>query len=141
MFVLYYVYKDTPSHIIKKTLEDILRESADLLLFQKMAPNKEYNQPTLPQILIRSQVPRLKGKDTSGYDKIPYHVRENCKALRIEAKPEDEKELKDLFQYAKEQNLVPLCLGKRAHISEVMDAEFTPGEIKRMVKYAMGHAN
>jgi hypothetical protein len=49
--------------------------------------------------------------------------------------------LKDLFQFAKEQNLVLLCLGKRAHISKTMDAEFTPGEIKWMVKYAMGHAN
>ena len=27
------------------------------------------------------------------------------------------------------------------HISKVMDMESTPGEIKRMVKYAMGHAN
>ncbi len=42
---------------------------------------------------------------------------------------------------AKEHNLVPLCLGKRAHISEVIDAESTLGEIKQIVKYAMGHAN
>ncbi len=34
-----------------------------------------------------------------------------------------------------------LHLGKQAHISKVMDNESTPGEIKRMVKYAMGHAN
>ncbi len=86
-------------------------------------------------------MPRLKGVDTLRYDKLPYHVRENRKALHIESKPEDKKELKELFQYAKEQNLVSLCLGKRAHISKVMDNESTPGEIKRMVKYAMGHAN
>jgi hypothetical protein len=36
---------------------------------------------------------------------------------------------------------VLLCLGKRAHISKVMDAESTLGEIKRLVKYATGHAN
>ncbi len=51
------------------------------------------------------------------------------------------KALKDLFQFAKEQNLVLLCLSKKAHISKVMDMESTPGEIKRMVKYAMEHAN
>jgi hypothetical protein len=45
-------------------------------------------------------VPRLEGVDTSSYDKLPYHVRENRKALHIESKPEDEKDLKELFQYA-----------------------------------------
>jgi hypothetical protein len=65
----------------------------------------------------------------------------NCKTLHIEARPEDKQELKDLFQFAKEQNLASLRLGKRAHISKVMDMESTPGEIKHMVKYAMGHAN
>jgi hypothetical protein len=49
--------------------------------------------------------------------------------------------LKELFQYAKEQNFVLLGPGKQAHTSRVMDNESTPGEIKRMVKYAMGHAN
>jgi hypothetical protein len=121
MFVLYYVYKDTPFHIIKKTLEDILRKAAELLLFQTMAPDEEYNESNLPQISIHPQVPRLKGVDTLGYNKLPYHVRENCKALHIKVRPEDKKELKDLFQFAKEQNIVTLCLGKRAHISKVMD--------------------
>ena len=31
--------------------------------------------------------------------------------------------------------------GKRAHISEVKDNDSTPGEIKRMVKFAMKHAD
>ncbi len=63
------------------------------------------------------------------------------KALHIESKPEDKEELKELFQYANKQNLVSLRLGKQAHITKVMTKESTPGEIKRMVKYAMGHAN
>ncbi len=130
-----------PFHITKKTLDAILREAADMLLLQEMAPNEEFNHPNLPQISIRPQVPHLKGVDTSSYDKLPYHVRENRKALHIKSKPEDKQELKELFQYAKEQNHVSLCLGKRAHISKVMENESTPGEIKRMVKYAMGHAN
>ena len=87
-------------------------------------------------------MPRLKGVDSSNFDKLPYHVPENRKVLHIEAKPDDKKELKDLIQFAKECNLVSLRLGKRAHISKVMDMDSTPGEIKRMVKYVtMGHAN
>ncbi len=67
MFALYYVYKGTPFHIIKKTLKDILREAEELLLFQTMTPDKEYNEPNFPQISIRPQVPH-----TSGYNKLPY---------------------------------------------------------------------
>jgi len=141
MFALYFVYKDTPFHIIKKTLDGILSEAAWMLHYRKMLPDDDTTEPYIPQISIRSQVPRLKGVDSSSFDKLPYHVRENRKVLHIKAKPEDEKELKDMFQFAKERNLVALRLGKRAHISEVMDAESNPGEIKRMVKYAMGHAN
>ena len=60
MFSLYHVYIDTSFRIIKKTLEVILRETADILLFWEMAPNDEYNQPTLLQISICPQVPHLK---------------------------------------------------------------------------------
>jgi hypothetical protein len=52
---------------------------------------------------------------------------------------EDEKELKNLFQYAKEKNLVSLCIWKRVHISEVMDTKSTPSKIKQMVKYTIGY--
>ncbi len=69
-----------PFYIIKKTLKDILRKAAELLLFQMMAPDEEYNEPNLPQISIRPQVPRLKGVNTLGYDKLPYHVRENIRS-------------------------------------------------------------
>jgi hypothetical protein len=141
MFVLYFVFRNTPFNIIKKTLDDILREAAEMLFLQRMLPDSESVLPASPEILIHAQVPRLKGVDTSNFDKLPYHVWENRKAIHIEAKPEDKKELKDLFQFAKEQNIVSLCLGKCAHISEIMDVESTPGEIKRMVKYAMGHVN
>ncbi len=91
MFALSYVYKDTHIHIIKKTLEDIVHKSAELLLFQMMAPDKEYNEPNLPQISIRPQVPHLKVVDTSGYDKLPYNVRKNRKAFHIKARPEDKR--------------------------------------------------
>jgi hypothetical protein len=90
---------------------------------------------------LRSQVPRLKGVDSSSFDKLPYHVRENRKVLHIETDPDNEAHLKDLIQFAKERNFIGLFLGKPAHVTEVMDNNSTPGEIKRMVKFAMGHAN
>jgi hypothetical protein len=94
-----------------------------------------------PDISIRAQVPRLKEIKTKDFDKLPWHVTENRKALHVEAKPEDVEELKELIQLAKESGIVALRLGKQAHISEVMDNDSTPREIKRMVKFAMKHTN
>ncbi len=119
MFMLYFVFKDMPFHIVKKTLKDILREAVEMLSFQRMLSDDKSVPPTLLHILIHPQVPCLKGVDTSAYNKLSYHVQENRKVLHIEIKPEDEKVLKEIFQYTKEQNLVSLRLGKCAHISKV----------------------
>ena len=80
MIALYYVYTDTPFHIIniKKTLNDILRGAAKMLFLQRMLPNNKPVQPILLQISIHGQVPWLKGVNTMGFDnKLPYHVWEN----------------------------------------------------------------
>ncbi len=82
-----------------------------------MAPEEEYVAPHVPKILIQSQVPCLKGVDTSGFDKLPYHVHENCKTLHTKTNPEDEKE------FAKDHNIISLQLGKQVHISKVMDTK------------------
>jgi len=99
------------------------------------------NPLPVPDISLRTQVPRLKGVDSSSFDKLPYHVRKNRKVLHIKTDPDNEAHLKDLIQFAKEWNFIGLFLGKRAHVTEVMDNNSTPGEVKRMVKFAMGHAN
>jgi hypothetical protein len=57
MFALYFVYKDTPFHIVKKTLKDILHEAAEMLSLQRMLPEDKSVLPTLPYILIHPQVP------------------------------------------------------------------------------------
>ena len=142
VMALYFVYTGTPYHIILKTLNSILCNTTSIKEHERMAleDDEEYNAPPIPGILIRLQVPHLKGVDTSGYDKLPYQVRENRKTLHIETDPEDEFYLKDLIQFAKERNVLVLFLGKRACISKVMDTKSTPGKVKKMVRCAMKHA-
>jgi hypothetical protein len=139
VMALYFVYTGMPYRIILKTLNSILRNATSIKEHERMEleHDKEYKAPPIPGISIRLQVPRLKGMDTSSYDKLPYHVQENRKALHIETDPEDKAYLKDLIQFAKERNVLARFLGKRARISEVMDAKSTPGEIKKMVRCAM----
>ncbi len=92
VMALYFVYTGMPYHIILKTLNSILRDATSIKEQERMAleDDEEYNAPPIPGISIHLQVPPLKGVDTSGYDKLPYHVRENRKALHIETDPEDE---------------------------------------------------
>jgi len=42
---------------------------------------------------------------------------------------------------AKENDLVTKMWGKHAHVSEVVDKESTPSEIKRLIKVAQSHTN
>ena len=142
VMALYFVYTGTPYHIILKTLKMILSEATSIKEHERMALEGEFESdtPAIPDISIRLQIPRLKGVDTSSYDKLPYHVRENRKVLHIETDPENEALLKELIQFAKERNVLSLLLGKRARISEVMDTTSTPGEIKKAVRTAMKHA-
>ena len=144
VFVLYFECTSTPHKYILQTLRSILQEAAELRLETTMiteVDGEETATPIIPDISIRSQVPRLKGVDVKDFDKLPWHVKQNRKALHVEAKPEDNQELTELVQLAKEVGLVDLRLGKRAHISEVMDNDSTSGEIKTMVKFAIKHAN
>ncbi len=143
VLALYYVFTGTPYNIILTTIGSILEEATGIKEHERMnlEDDEEYNAPPIPGISIHSQVPRLKGLDVSSFDKLPYHVRENRKVMHIETDPTDEKYLKELIQFAKERNLLSLFLGKRARISEVMDNNSTPGEVKRMGKCAMAHAN
>ena len=71
-------------------LDDILNESAMIIHVRKMLLENDTSKPIVPQILIRAQVPRLRGVDTSSFDKLLYHVRENQKVLHIKAKPDPE---------------------------------------------------
>ncbi len=74
---LYFVYTGTPYHIILKTLNSILLDATSIKEHERMnlKGDKEYKAPPIPGISIRLQVPRLKGMDTSSYNKLPYHVR------------------------------------------------------------------
>ena len=114
VMALYFFYTGTPYYIILKSLNSILRDATSIKEHERMAleDDEEYKAPPIPGISIRLQVPRLKGMDTSSYDKLPYHMRENRKALHIESDPEGEAYLKELIQFAKERNVLALFLEK-----------------------------
>ena len=52
-----------------------------------------HNPLPVPNVSIRAQVPRRKGVDSSSFDKLLYHVRENRKVLHIKTDPNDDAHL------------------------------------------------
>ncbi len=98
-FVLYFVCTGTPHNYILRTLCSILQEAAELQLEGTMiteVDGEEHPITIIPEISIKDQVPSLKGVDTKDFDKLPWHVKENRKALQVDAKSDDIQELKDL---------------------------------------------
>jgi hypothetical protein len=116
VFALYYFYISTPYNASSTREQKMTLEDDDT-----------YNPLPVPDVSLCSQVPQLKGIDSSSF---PYHVRENRKVLHIGTNPDNEAHLMDLIQFAKERNFIGLFLGKPTHVTEVMDGSTTPGEVK-----------
>ena len=66
-----FVYTGMPYHIILKTLNSILLNATSIKEHKRMElkGDEEYKAPPIPGISICLQVPRLKGMDTSSYNK------------------------------------------------------------------------
>ena len=96
---------------------------------------------TLPALELCLQNPKLPGQDTSHFSKMSWQAPANWKAFHLECGCRFAANIKKLTQLAKESNLVTKILGKHAHISEVVNKDSTPSEIKRLIKVVQLHTN
>jgi hypothetical protein len=95
----------------------------------------------IPALELRLQNPKLPGQDTSHFSKMSWQAQANWKAFHLECNRWFAADIKKLTQLVKESNLVTKMWGKHAHISEVVDKDSTPSEIKRLIKVAQPHTN
>jgi hypothetical protein len=96
---------------------------------------------TIPALEIRLHVPKIPGQDASHYNKLEWRVQNNRKVYHIECDKKFSKNVKRLTQLAKEFKIVDDWWGKHAHVTEVVDKDATPGEIKRLSGTAQTHTN
>ncbi len=85
--------------------------------------------------------PKTPGQDTSKYNKLSWRVQANRKVLHVECDKRFSADIKCLAQIAKDYKLVSEMWGKHTHISEVVDKDSTPSEIKRLARVAQVHCN
>jgi hypothetical protein len=72
---------------------------------------------------------------------LEWRVQNNRKAYHIECDKKFSKNIKRLTQLAKEFEIVDDWWGKHAHVTEVVDKDAMPGEIKRLGDAAQTHTN
>ena len=90
----------------------------------------------LPAIELRQQNPKLPGQDTSHYNKLSWKAQASRKVLHVECDSRYSKEIKHLAQIAKDANILKSMWGQHTHISEVVDKDSLPSEIKRLMRVA-----
>ena len=146
ILAFYNIFTATPKKYILQEFRTILQEAQETA--QELDPTEFFwpmadlpNNSTLPALEIRLQNPKLPGQDTSHFSKMSWRVQSNRKAFHLECDRRYAADIKKLTQMAKENNLVEKMWGKHAHISEVVDKESTPSEIKRLIKVAQSHAS
>jgi hypothetical protein len=96
---------------------------------------------TLPALELHLQNPKLPGQDTSHFSKMSWQAQANWKAFYLGCDRQFAADIKKLTQLAKESNLVTKMWGKHAHISEVVNKDSMPSEIKILIKVAQLHTN
>ena len=95
----------------------------------------------IPALELRLQNPKTPGHDTSSYNKLSWRAQANRKVYHVECDRRHAQDIKRLTQLAKDNNLVTNMWGKHAHVSEVVDTDSTPSEIKRLARVAQVHCN
>jgi hypothetical protein len=136
----------TPKKTILAEYKTILEQALDLaedlddmeILFD---PNDVVQHSRLPTIELRQLNPKLPGQDTSHFNKLSWKAQASRKVFHVECDSRYSSELKRLTQLAKDTNLVKNMWGKHAHLSEVVDKDSTPSEVKRLMRVAQVHCN
>ena len=95
----------------------------------------------LPAIELCQQNLKLPGQDTSHYNKLSWKAQASRKVFHVECDSCYSTEIKRLAQITKEANIVKSMWGKHAHISEVVDKDFSPIKIKRLMQVMQVHCN
>ncbi len=146
ILAFYNIFTSTPKNYLLQEFCSILQEVQTLA--QEIEPTNFIwamedlpSNSTLPAMELRLQNPKLPGQDTTHFDKLSWRAQANQKAFHVECDCRFAANIKKLTQLAKEANLATKMWGKHAHISEVVNKDSIPSEIKRLIKFAQTHTN
>ena len=135
---------------LKKTilseLEDILTQALELEEESETA-DFQFDVNNLPKnsklsaIELRQQNLKFPGQDTSHYNKLSWKAQVSRKVFHVECDSCYLAEIKRPAQIAKEANIFKIMWGKHGHISEVIDKDSSPSEIKCLIRVAQVNGN
>lgn len=146
---LFNVFTATPKNTILYEIQGILGQALDMMNEEEDENAAEIHfdindlapKSNLPAIELRQMNPKTPGQDTSNYSKLSWKASACRKVYHVECDSRYSTEIKRLTQFAKDAGLVERMWGKHAHISEVVDKDSTPSEIRRLARVAQVHCN
>lgn len=136
-FAIYFLLNDNNGATILSELRQILGSARDLA-------KEEGNIPLIiPSMNLKKQFPKIPGQDTSSFGKLSSPAQQSRKVWHIEVESVYVPGLRKLIEVAKTNDCVKQMWGKHAHITETIGAngEISAGELKRLVKVSLKHAN
>jgi hypothetical protein len=143
---LFNVFTSTPKKYVLREFREILTAAQEMA--QEMDPSEFFWDPldlpsnsSIPALELHLINPKLPGQDTSQYNKLSWRAQANRKAYHVECDRRFATDIKRLAQLAKDSNYVSEMWGEHAHISEMVDKDSTPSEIKRLMSVAQNHTN
>ena len=145
---LFNVFTSTPKKTILFEFQEILEEA--LVMASELEPAEFHfdlsdrpstNKSNLPAIELRQMNPKTPGQDTSHYNKLSWKALACRKVYHVECDSRYLMQIKRLAQLAKDDGLFAKMWGKNVHVSEVVDKDSTPSEIKRLARVAQVHCN
>jgi hypothetical protein len=146
ILAFYNIFTSTPKNYLLQEFCSILQEAQTLA--QEIEPTDFIwagedllSNSTFPAMELCLQNPKLPGQDMTHFNKLSWQTQANQKAFHVECDCRFAANIKKLTQPAKETDLVTKMWGKHTHISEVVDKDSTPSEIKRLIKVAQTHTN
>jgi hypothetical protein len=143
---LFNIFTSTPKKTVLHEFKEILSKAQQMAqefdsLDYMFDLNDLPTHSTLLAIELRLVNPKLPGQDTLHFNKLSWKAQANRKVFHIECDSCYLAEIKHLTQFGKEHNIVKEMWGKHAHISEVVDKDSTPSEIKRLMRVSQIHTN
>ena len=133
--VIYFLWNEGHADTILHELKQILSE------FQPILLGSGGKQETLPPMALRKQIPRIPGQITADFQNLSFRAQMACRAWHVEVEKRHVPSLLKLVDAAKSTGMIEAMWGRQAHITEAADNNTSPGELKRVVKFAQQHVN
>ena len=137
--VIYHLLNTASSATIVAELHPILERAHQEAEVEDI--DYPFRDKSIPQLAIRTNVPKVDGLDTSMFKGLPKFEQNKRRCLHLECAEEDASFLQALVAKAKEMNLFKPLWGRSVNLTNASGKDSKPQDITAMTKWVRHHIN